>query len=425
MNRIVLIGNGFDLAHDLNTNYRDFLNHSWKNFITKSIEHNFNYYNDDIRVENNIISPIEDIITPHDYQTYISFKNILRFRTGINLTVENHFLEHLLEQNSFKNWVDIENRYYDFLSYLINPNQKSLYNYYDDIKILNSNFKNIQNNLEIYLSNILQNNNIKKKQRINNIIYSPFNLSDFIEKGVDSIARRESEKIDQYINNTKPNAHTYISSKTISYIDDLKSIFEGGKYELGPLLKNQKIASQYFDLKPDNVLFLNFNYTNLEKLYSKHRTINVEINHIHGELKSEQNPIIFGYGDELEENYQALENKKDNAFLENIKSIKYLETDNYKRMLEFIESDHYQIIILGHSCGNSDRTLLNTLFEHKNCVSIKPYYYRYREKGSKDTKDNYSDIVRNISRNFKDKKSMRDKVVNKKYCDWFSEDIKE
>ncbi|MFM2291681.1 MAG: hypothetical protein RIS29_1494, partial [Bacteroidota bacterium] len=182
MNRIVLIGNGFDLAHDLNTNYRDFLNHSWKNFITKSIEHNFNYYNDDIRVENNIISPIEDIITPHDYQTYISFKNILRFRTGINLTVENHFLEHLLEQNSFKNWVDIENRYYDFLSYLINPNQKSLYNYYDDIKILNSNFKNIQNNLEIYLSNILQNNNIKKKQRINNIIYSPFNLSDFIEK---------------------------------------------------------------------------------------------------------------------------------------------------------------------------------------------------------------------------------------------------
>ena len=30
---------------------------------------------------------------------------------------------------------------------------------------------------------------------------------------------------------------------------------------------------------------------------------------------------------------------------------------------------------MGHSCGTSDRTMLNTLFEHRNCVSIKPFYY--------------------------------------------------
>lgn len=30
MNRIVLIGNGFDLAHNLPTSYRDFINHYWE-----------------------------------------------------------------------------------------------------------------------------------------------------------------------------------------------------------------------------------------------------------------------------------------------------------------------------------------------------------------------------------------------------------
>ncbi|MDR6526201.1 hypothetical protein J2787_001571 [Chryseobacterium rhizosphaerae] len=92
------------------------------------------------------------------------------------------------------------------------------------------------------------------------------------------------------------------------------------------------------------------------------------------------------------------------------KSMKYLESDSYKKLLEFINSNNYQVFIFGHSCGISDRTLLNTLFEHKNCNSIKPYY-RQKDNGS----DNYSEMIRNISRNFTDKASMRDKVVNKKY----------
>ncbi len=31
MNRLVIIGNGFDLAHGLPTSYRDFINDYWKN----------------------------------------------------------------------------------------------------------------------------------------------------------------------------------------------------------------------------------------------------------------------------------------------------------------------------------------------------------------------------------------------------------
>jgi L-lysine 2,3-aminomutase len=70
---------------------------------------------------------------------------------------------------------------------------------------------------------------------------------------------------------------------------------------------------------------------------------------------------------------------------------------------------------MGHSCGNSDRTLLNTLFEHKNCVSIKPYYYEWTDEEGGHS-DNYIEIIQNISRNFNSMQLMRDRIVNKLYC---------
>ena len=63
---------------------------------------------------------------------------------------------------------------------------------------------------------------------------------------------------------------------------------------------------------------------------------------------------------------------------------------------------------MGHSCGLSDRVMLNTIFEHENCRSIKIFYHK-----KKDGTDNYSDIVQNISRHFKEKSLMRRKIVNK------------
>jgi hypothetical protein len=74
---------------------------------------------------------------------------------------------------------------------------------------------------------------------------------------------------------------------------------------------------------------------------------------------------------------------------------------------------------MGHSCGNSDRTLLNTIFEHRNCISIKPYYYQ-KEGGT----DSYIETVQNISRNFTDMKLMRDRVVNKQFCETLTGEYK-
>ena len=157
-------------------------------------------------------------------------------------------------------------------------------------------------------------------------------------------------------------------------------------------------------------MLLNFNYTNLAD-QSLPNDESFSIIHIHGELTNPSS-VIFGYGDEMDEGYETLKRKNDNEYLKHMKTARYLETNNYRRMLTFVESAPYQVYIMGHSCGNSDRTLLNTLFEHPNCVSIKPFYYVDKESG----KDNYLDIVQNISRNFTDAKKMRDRVVNKMYC---------
>ena len=159
---------------------------------------------------------------------------------------------------------------------------------------------------------------------------------------------------------------------------------------------------------------MNFNYTDTARLYLPTPKSDFEINHIHGKLNN-RDSIIFGYGDELDAEYKTISNLNNNEFLSNFKSIKYLESDRYRKALQFMDAAPYQVFILGHSCGNSDRTLLNTLFEHKNCVSIKPYYFQ-KQNGT----DNYLDIVQNISRNFTDMKLMRDRVVNKTFCEAFS-----
>ncbi|KAB8154512.1 hypothetical protein EZY14_008835 [Kordia sp. TARA_039_SRF] len=80
-------------------------------------------------------------------------------------------------------------------------------------------------------------------------------------------------------------------------------------------------------------------------------------------------------------------------------------------MLRYIDSEKFQVIIMGHSCGLSDRVLLNTIFEHENCRSIKVYYYKNGDY------DNYTEIIQNISRHFNDKQLMRTKIVEKTLCE--------
>jgi hypothetical protein len=187
---------------------------------------------------------------------------------------------------------------------------------------------------------------------------------------------------------------------------------EIGHQEYSKLVDGKKVSDDIGNLLflPNRVMLLNFNYTSIADFYLPDNPHFI-LNHIHGELAKPEN-VIFGYGDESDDEYKRLQKFNDNEYLRHIKTNRYLETPNYRDLLSFIDSAPFQVCIMGHSCGLSDKTLLNTLFEHRNCVSIKPYYY-VNEQG----KDNYLDIVQNISRNFTNPQLMRDRVVNKTYCE--------
>jgi len=152
---------------------------------------------------------------------------------------------------------------------------------------------------------------------------------------------------------------------------------------------------------------LNFNYT--ETLHSIYDITQEEIIHIHGRaIDRERNPIIFGYGDESDPDYQKIEDSGENLYLEHIKSFGYFRANNYQKLLLFLGSDEFEVSIVGHSCGLSDRVLLNEIFEHPNCKGIEIFYHR-RSDGS----DNFKEITQEISRHFKpqNKGMMRRKVA--------------
>ena len=364
MNRLVLIGNGFDLAHGLKTNYRDFVFwywDQWGNRLLHSLERNDTDGLCSFKIKDNIdVQHWASVFQGWYYKRenpFIPWKTndvinlAMKDRNLCDFTITSPLLQRICNHLAY-GWVDIENEYYSLLrqrNSQIKPSTEQ------DVKDLNVHL----NTLQFYLINYLRTEEAKGtkiKDEIKDKIYRPVMKNEIA-------------------------------------VANLK-------------LSGNRLG----DSVPSKIMLLNFNYTKTPEQYLT-APAKVKVNYIHGKLDNPQS-VIFGYGDELDEDYKKLQELNENECLRHIKTIRYLESDRYRKVLEFIESEPFQILIMGHSCGNSDRTLLNTLFEHKNCVSIKPYYHQKSKE-----EDNYIELVQNISRSFKDMKLMRDRVVNKTYCE--------
>ena len=403
MNRIILVGNGFDLAHNLPTKYEDFINWYYQERFRSLENENTQISKDPLcKLDLSVCGVYDDLfpnsprkLTPyyekfrncktwHDfyienstgkYKGHIDLLHndfkILSNNNSVIYSVKcSHLFENITKSIETTGWVDIENEYYNFLCSFLSEKK------YDNPKQLNDELDFIRTKLIEYLT-FVENECINEKifnEDISKKILEPINKAD-------------------------------LSNEATEYFKKVTK-FEGDDF----LKKNVDYEFKITEHpQPENTLILDFNYTKTADLYSN--KYNIDINHIHGDLEHPES-VIFGYGDELDRDYKELARLNDNEYLRNIKSIKYLESSNYRKILSFIGWEKFQIYIMGHSCGNSDRTLMNTLFEHENCASIKPFYYQ-----SKNGKDNYLDIVQNISRNFTDMKLMRDRVVNKKLCE--------
>lgn len=371
MNRLIIIGNGFDMAHGLKTSYMNFINWYWEQRAKAFAQEYTNVSKDCL---------CTFLINPEAFRFYESWAyfnrfNYLNTQNGKDIiqyikeqtdrfTIEySPFFETILQSIETKGWVDIENDYYQLLTKKIkNPNC----NY--TIEELNEQLAFLQQKLIEYLNAISID---KVRQDILDNIIEYFDPADFA------------------IGSKKNTMDHLRLDRKISSINDCN------------VMERER-------LKPQRFMLLSFNYTKTASLYAINNRF--ECNYIHGQLEDPEH-IIFGYGDELDKSFQQILDMNDNRLLNNIKSVRYLETGHYRRLLEFLMAAPFQVFIMGHSCGNSDRTLLNTIFEHENCISIKPFYHK-----DENGKDNYMEITQNIYRNFTDMKSFRDRVVTKEHC---------
>lgn len=326
MNKLVLIGNGFDLSHGLKTKYIDFILWYLNNAVQTLIK---DFIYSDSLIEASIHYRTEP---PRDFKSINDFHEFRKLYSDIKFNYRFAFFESLLKRVDDPNWVDIESEYYLAL---------------------------------IVLYKELEKGNIDRHEYIDKKVIDLNNCFNVIK-----------EYLHEYL--------VIIENSSKSINSEIAKLFID---EFGQNRPNEN----------GSILFLNFNYTSTIEMYSdviNHN--NYKINYIHGKLNDKSNPIIFGYGDEMDTYYQRIERLNSNEFLKNFKSFGYFKTSNYQQFSRFLNSDTFRVYVLGHSCGISDRILINSIVEHNKCSSIKIYFY---DKGNGD--NDFFEKTQELSRHFK------------------------
>ena len=186
MNRIILIGNDFDLAHGLKTNYKDFINWYWDEWGEKLLN------SKNVEEHDNLCS-FECNLPQCDWITAFHSRYVVtdRFGNPKHIKIENktdaikaakqdeklckfqiksELLKKIVDKLQY-GWVDIEEEYYTLL---IKNN---------DIKRLNDDLDFIKNKLSEYL------NTLEKpiyNENIHSLILQPFHYNDIAIESINT-----------------------------------------------------------------------------------------------------------------------------------------------------------------------------------------------------------------------------------------------
>jgi hypothetical protein len=356
MNRLIIIGNGFDLAHGLETSYENFMNWYWR-----KVSNEIDYHVDGTLYEDELIEISSGITHKYRPNSSMSAKQIITTikRSRSSLKYKSMFFEELMNRyNYYKRWVDIEMAYYDrlkiFIDYRDLKEKISQRDYDKAVHDLNETMEVLKKNLWEFIT--------ETETRFNND-YKDFKLSK------------------EYLNFFEK--RTFENTST----EEKKQVF-------------------------NNTVVVGFNYTSLTRKYAecfyKH---NFSYYQIHG-FSEAPDSIIFGYGDEKDENYLKIERKNDNRFFQFVKSFKYFRSNVYSKLNAFLNLDEpLYVDVLGHSLGLSDRTLLSHIFNHPQLKEVNLCYYR------DDSGNDYEIKTFELSRHFSDKIKMREVVRVFPYCE--------
>ena len=360
VNRLILVGNGFDLAHGIRSSFKDFISDYSLKVLLKFRKERPGYYQDDLLEFEHQGGTGNGI---HQFLKNLSFSNSANLlsrvldHAHVNVIRKATLLQSILKDLSDKNWVDIEVAYYDLLSKWLGKDNQS------QVVRLNKELESLRTLLIQYLQNDVDQFEFKKSLKIHKQFTDLININHVMPGTIDRSMPAES------------------------------------------------------------ICLLNFNYTDIPLRYiQSFGKTSWKYIPIHGQLDGNDIDIqepVFGFGDELDESYTSFEHENNDELFRHIKSFKYLQFKHYRDLLEYLGSCPFQVYIFGHSCGVSDRTMLNTIFEHKNCISIRSFYHKWSGGDDFESKS-YA-----ISKQFQDKALLRAKVVNKEYCEPMAQPLKE
>lgn len=135
------------------------------------------------------------------------------------------------------------------------------------------------------------------------------------------------------------------------------------------------------------------------------------INPIHGTLSED---IIFGYGNDQSKEYEELRNLEVDELLENFKTYDYMKNSRYIEIYEeAIDAyEDYEVLILGHSLGQTDKTLLEEVLNSEKCKKIHIPKRTDLINDPEKQRKSFNTLVKSASRIISNDRRLRKLVVN-------------
>lgn len=330
---ILVLGNGFDLYHELPTKYGhflDFINHwdifynEYKNLVSNSPS---NIKPEYIQLINYNINE-ENIKKLAGYHEIYNDKNIEAFNSLIksNSWIE-YFLESVYED---KGWIDFESEIEEVI---------------------------------LYIKQVISYTNKGYKPPIHN------NKMNIFKKYI------------EYGNFNQYSCHRVISNYMNGHVVDTKSLLEDLKDELNDLIlclniyllefvnnmKELKSSPDIDKLKISKII--SFNYTNTyEKIYKHDKSI-LKIHHLHGKIGNENNMVLGMKDDKIEENELDYV-----YFLKYFQRIQKKTGNLYKKWINQSDNRVNNFFIFGHSLDESDKDILKDIIKAKDTLQVTIFY---------------------------------------------------
>ncbi len=342
MNKVLLIGNGFDLAHGLFTSYNQFL---------EVIKNWTSIYERLKKLKTGAFFPKNNTFA--QYMCNISTMDVDNLENFDKIIKNNSWVKYFKQcEAEIDGWIDFEREIIPVINlFEILFKEKN----YMLIKDGNNEFVQAFINNSCFNSNQIRIINMWDK-------YFKFNNGVFLKEPYASLKYGILKK--------------KILKSLRDEFDEFIKAFEIYLLEFVHKTKDIRLLKQIKDINPDYVI--SFNYTHTEKLYGIDEA---NVHHIHGTLRENItvgiNNMVLGLNEQKEQNMDFI------YFVKYFQRIQKASGVKYKEFIEKRENIPYTLYIYGHSLDETDEDILKSVIGTKTKtgeLNLKPqkiiiYYY--------------------------------------------------